>query len=267
MPMLGMVAREAVQSPSVDPIEVERFSRIAGEWWDPSGKFAPLHRLGPARMTFLRDRLAAHFSRTLPAMRPLAGLSILDIGCGGGLVCEPLARLGARVTGIDPAVDNVAAARSHAESVGLEINYRPETAEALVAERAEFDAVLCLEVIEHVVDPSAFIHTAARLVRPGGVMIASTINRTMKAWLLAIVGAEYVLRWLPVGTHRWDRFVTPDELAGFMAGAGLKQIVFEGLVYDPIADRWSLSPDTDVNYFALAARPADPSTSATAASI
>ena len=254
--MRGMADRDATESSSIDPAEVARFARIAGEWWDPSGKFAPLHRLGPARMAFLRDRIAAHFDRRLPAVRPLTGLSILDIGCGGGLVSEPLARLGARVTGIDPAADTIAAARSHADTSGLDIDYRVATAEMLAMEGAVYDAVLCLEVVEHVVDAAAFIKLSACLVRPSGLLIASTINRTMKAWLLAIVGAEYILRWLPAGTHRWDRFVTPDELAGYLADADLNRIAFEGLVYDPLADRWSLSPDTDVNYFAIAARPA-----------
>jgi 2-polyprenyl-6-hydroxyphenyl methylase/3-demethylubiquinone-9 3-methyltransferase len=240
----------------LDPSEVERFRRIAGEWWDPTGKFAPLHRLGPARMAFLRDRLAAHFDRKLPALKPLQGLTILDIGCGGGLVSEPLARLGASVTGIDPGSDNIAAAMAHAEPQGLPISYRAVTAERLRDEGATFDAVLCLEVVEHVPDPAAFVRLAAGLVQPGGLLIASTINRTLKAWLLAIVGAEYVLRWLPAGTHRWDRFVTPDEMAAHMATAGLQRIAFEGLVYDPLGDRWSLSPDTDVNYFAAAVRPA-----------
>ena len=239
---------------NLDPAEVARFARIAGEWWDPAGKFAPLHRLGPARMTFLRDRMAAHFARPLPASKPLAGLEVLDIGCGGGLVAEPLARLGARVTGIDPAADNIAAARAHAAVSGLEIDYRAVTAETVTATGAVFDVVLCLEVVEHVPDPAGFISLAAGLVRPGGLLLASTINRTVKAWLLAIVGAEYVLRWLPAGTHRWERFVTPDELASHMAAAGLDRICFEGLVYDPLADRWSLSPDTDVNYFAVAAK-------------
>lgn len=240
---------------NVDPAELERFGRIAGEWWDPAGKFAPLHRLGPARMRFLRDRLATHFARQLPAPRPLAGLTVLDIGCGGGLVAEPLARLGASVTGIDPAADNIAAARAHAATSGLDIDYRVVTAEDVAAQGAAFDAVLCLEVVEHVPDPAGFIGLAAGLVRPGGLLVASTINRTMKAWLLAIVGAEYVLRWLPAGTHRWDRFVTPDEMARHMAAARLQRIAFEGLVYDPLGDRWSLSPDTDVNYFAAGVKP------------
>lgn len=242
-------------SATLDPSEVERFGRIASEWWDPNGKFAPLHRLGPSRMAFLRDTIAAHFGRSLPAMKPLAGLRLLDIGCGGGLVAEPLARLGASVTAIDPAADNIEAARSHAASQRLEIDYRNIMAETLRDEGATFDAVMCLEVVEHVPDPAAFLALVAGLVRPGGLLIASTINRTAKSYLLAIVGAEYVLRWLPVGTHRWDRFVTPDEMARHLAAAGLQNISFEGLTYNPLADRWSLSPDTDVNYFAAAVRP------------
>ncbi len=245
-------ARDTAPNLNLDPAEIERFGRIAGEWWDPKGKFAPLHRLGPARMAYLRNRLAAHFERRLPAAKPLSGLRVLDIGCGGGLVSEPLARLGASVTGLDPASDNIAAARTHAETSGLDIDYRCATAEEIAANGTTFDAVLCLEVVEHVPDPAAFIGLAASLVRPGGILIASTINRTMKAWLLAIVGAEYVLRWLPAGTHRWERFVTPDEMARHMAAARLFEISFEGLVYDPLSDVWSLSPDTDVNYFASA---------------
>lgn len=242
-------------SPTLDPSEVERFGRIASEWWDPHGKFAPLHRLGPARMAFLRDRIAGHFRRPLPAMKPLSGLRVLDIGCGGGLVAEPLARLGASVTAIDPAADNIAAARTHAAAQRLAIDYRAVTAETLRDEGATFDAVLCLEVVEHVPDPAAFLALVAGLVRPGGLLLTSTINRTAKSYLLAIVGAEYVLRWLPVGTHRWERFVTPDEMARHLAATGLADIAFEGLVYNPLADRWSLSPDTDVNYFAAAVRP------------
>ncbi|MBS0241577.1 MAG: bifunctional 2-polyprenyl-6-hydroxyphenol methylase/3-demethylubiquinol 3-O-methyltransferase UbiG [Proteobacteria bacterium] len=251
-----MTASSDTAAPNLDPSEVARFARIAGEWWDPKGKFAPLHRLGPTRMGYLRDRIAGHFKRSVPAARPLTGLSVLDIGCGGGLVAEPLARLGAHVTGIDPAEDNIAAARAHAVQSGLEIDYRATTIEALAAGGETFDAVLALEVVEHVPSPGDFIASAASLVRPGGLLVASTLNRTMKAFLLAIVGAEYVLRWLPAGTHRWDRFVTPDELAGHMAAAGMRDIQFEGMVYDPFRDRWSLSPDTDVNYFAAAAKAA-----------
>ncbi len=242
---------------TLDPAEVERFGRIADEWWDRAGKFAPLHRLSPARMGYLRDTIARHFGRdVVGALRPLKGLGILDIGCGGGLVAEPLARLGAVVTGIDPAADNIAAAIAHAREQELAIDYRATTAEQLAAEFVKFDVVTCLEVVEHVPDPRAFIGVVASLVRPGGLLVTSTINRTFKAWALAIVGAEYILQWLPAGTHRWDRFVTPDEMADFMVQAGLRNVAFEGLIYDPLGDRWQLAADTDVNYFASAARPA-----------
>ena len=244
------------RSSTLDPAEVARFARIASEWWDPKGKFRPLHRLGPTRLAFIRSRLAAHFGRTDGGLKLLDGITALDIGCGGGLITEPLTRLGCRMTGLDPAPENIAAARAHADEQDLAIDYRAATVEALVAEGALFDAVLCLEVVEHVPDPGAFLALCARLVRPGGLLIASTINRTVKAYVLAIVGAEYVLRWLPVGTHQWERFVTPDEMARYLAAAGLGTASCEGMVYDPLADRWSLSLDTDVNYLAAAAKPA-----------
>jgi 2-polyprenyl-6-hydroxyphenyl methylase / 3-demethylubiquinone-9 3-methyltransferase len=240
---------------TLDPNEIERFNRCAAEWWDSNGKLRTLHLIGPARMTFLRDALVRHFGRPRGQGKPLGGLTILDIGCGGGLVCEPLCRLGARVTGIDPGLDNVEAARRHAAGQGLAIDYRVARVEDLAAEGRSFDAVVCLEVVEHVPDPGAFLKTCAGLVRTGGLMLLSTINRTPKAYLLAIVGAEYVLRWLPVGTHQWERFVTPDELARYLGAAGLGAPVFQGLVYRPLDDSWSLSTDTDVNYFAAAAKP------------
>lgn len=244
------------KSGTVDPAEVERFGRIAGEWWDPQGKFRPLHKLGPARLQFVRDRITGHFRRPQERLRCLDGLTVLDIGCGGGLIAEPVSRLGAQVTGIDPAAENIEAARRHADDQGLAIAYRVATIEALAAEGVAFDAVLCLEVVEHVPDPAAFLKICSRLVRPGGLIIVSTINRTMKAYALAIIGAEYVLRWLPIGTHQWDRFVTPDELARYLVAAGLLAPAIEGMVYDPLADRWSLSADSDVNYLAAAAKPA-----------
>jgi len=241
---------------TLDPAEIERFTRCAAEWWDSNGKFRTLHLIGPARMTFLRDSLMRHFGRPQGQMRPLEGLSILDIGCGGGLVCEPLCRLGARVTGIDPGLDNIEAARRHAAGQGLAVDYRTARVEDLAAEGCVFDAVACLEVVEHVPEPGAFLKTCSGLLRPGGLMLLSTINRTLKAYLLAIVGAEYVLRWLPVGTHQWERFVTPDELARHLAAAGLGAPELRGLVYRPLDDSWTLSSDTDVNYFAAAAKPA-----------
>jgi 2-polyprenyl-6-hydroxyphenyl methylase / 3-demethylubiquinone-9 3-methyltransferase len=241
--------------PTLDPVERDRFAALASEWWDPGGKFRPLHQIGPARLTFLRDELVGHFGKPVGGLRPLQGLRLLDVGCGGGLISEPLARLAATVTGLDPALENIEAARRHASAQGLAIAYRTGRVEDLTAEGLLFDAVICLEVVEHVPDVGTFIATCARLVRPGGLMLLSTINRTLKAYLLAIVGAEYVLRWLPVGTHQWERFVTPDELRRDLGAAGLDAPVFRGLVYSPLADSWSLSADTDVNYLAAAAKP------------
>lgn len=239
---------------NLDPAEVERFRRMASEWWDAKGKFRPLHQLGPARLTFVRDELVRHFGLTAGGMRPLSGLTILDVGCGGGLVSEPLARMGAQVTGIDPGRENVEAARAHAEPQALEIDYRVTTVEDLAASGALFDAVVCLEVVEHVPDVGAFLKTCASLVRPGGAMLLSTINRNLKSYALAIVGAEYVLGWLPRGTHQWERFVTPGELARYVASAGMSAPRFSGLVYDPFRDTWALSSDTDVNYLAAAGK-------------
>lgn len=243
------------QSTNLDPAEVERFQSLAKAWWDPTGKFRPLHQIGPARLTFVRDELARHFGRETGGLRPLKDLSILDVGCGGGLMSEPLARLGARVTGIDPGEKNVAIARGHAEPQGLAIDYRVATVEDLAAADAKYDAVVSLEVVEHVPDVAAFVGSCASLVRPGGLLILSTINRTVKSYALAIVAAEYVLQWLPRGTHQWERFVTPDELARHVAAAGLAAPRFKGFVYSPLRDTWSLSSDTDVNYLAAAAKP------------
>jgi 2-polyprenyl-6-hydroxyphenyl methylase/3-demethylubiquinone-9 3-methyltransferase len=257
-----MPTAEPDATSTLDPAEIERFARLAAEWWDTGGKFRTLHLIGPARMTFLRDQLLQHFRKPpngpKPLTRPLAGLSILDIGCGGGLVCEPLARLGAAVTGIDPALENIEAARRHAEAQGLTVSYRAARVEELAGEGRTFDAVSCLEVVEHVPDVGGFLKSCAGLLRPGGLMLLSTLNRTVKAYLLAIVGAEYVLGWLPVGTHQWERFVTPDELARHLKGAGLCPPIFQGLVYNPLADTWSLSADTDVNYFAAASKVSNP---------
>jgi 2-polyprenyl-6-hydroxyphenyl methylase/3-demethylubiquinone-9 3-methyltransferase len=241
-------------SATLDADEVARFARLAGEWWDANGPFKPLHRINPVRLTYIRDQLCRKFGRDKVAASSLAGLSVLDIGCGGGLVAEPLARLGAKLTGIDPAPENIAAAKAHAEGARLDIAYRATTAKALAAEGGAFDAVLLLEVVEHVPDVPQFLKSVAPLVKPGGVMILSTLNRTLKAYALAIIGAELILRWLPLGTHNWNRFVTPEELRGALRGAGLALSDTTGMAYNPLADEWRLSRDTDVNYFAAAVR-------------
>jgi 2-polyprenyl-6-hydroxyphenyl methylase/3-demethylubiquinone-9 3-methyltransferase len=247
-----MNAAMAPHSSTLDREEVARFARLGGEWWDANGPFKPLHRLNPTRLTYIRDRLCAKFSRDTKVAGSLSGLSVLDIGCGGGLVSEPLARLGANVTGIDPGEEAIAAAKAHAEAGGLDIRYEVATAEQLVARGDSYDAVLLLEVVEHVPDVPAFLKVVAPLVKPDGLAILSTLNRTLKSYALAIVGAEYILRWIPIGTHQWDRFVTPGELRAALRGAGLSLTDTTGLIYDPFADEWRLSSDTDVNYFATA---------------
>jgi 2-polyprenyl-6-hydroxyphenyl methylase / 3-demethylubiquinone-9 3-methyltransferase len=250
--MVGMADNS---NATLDRDEVERFARLAGDWWDAKGPFKPLHRINPVRLTYIRDQLCQKFGRDPKSTASLSGLSILDIGCGGGLVSEPLARLGASVTGIDPASENIEAAKAHAAGARLEIDYRAATAEEVAAEGRTFDAVLLLEVVEHVPDVPAFLKLVAPLVKPGGVMVLSTLNRTLKAYALAIIGAEFILRWLPLGTHNWDRFVRPDELKAALERAGLTLTDTTGMVYNPLADEWSLARDTDVNYFATAIRP------------
>ena len=237
---------------TLDQDEIERFSRIAAEWWDPNGKFRPLHQIGPPRLSFIRDKAVGLFGRDPKALKPLTGLTAVDIGCGGGLVSEPLTRMGAKVTGIDPSERNIAIAKQHAEGQGLTIDYRAVRVEDLVAVGEKFDIVACLEVVEHVPDAAAFVGQCAALVKPGGIAIFSTINRTFKAWALAIVGAEYVLGWLPRGTHQWDRFITPDELSRYAEAAGLSQIQSEGIVFNPFRDTWGRAGDTDVNYMQCA---------------
>jgi 2-polyprenyl-6-hydroxyphenyl methylase / 3-demethylubiquinone-9 3-methyltransferase len=242
---------------SIDPDEVARFSSWAAEWWDPRGKFAPLHRFNPARLAFIREQALARFGRDAKARRPFEGLRLLDIGCGGGLLSEPMARLGFAVTGVDASERNVGTARTHAESVGLAIDYRCTTAEALLAAgEGPFDLVLNMEVIEHVPDPGAYLRDTARLIAPGGLMILATLNRTLKALALAKVGAEYVLRWVPAGTHDWRRFLRPDEVRGFLAGEPYEVSGPFGIVFDPLTGRWSQSADADVNYLMTVAAPA-----------
>ncbi len=243
----------AVSGP-LDSDEVARFAALAAHWWDAEGPLKPLHKIGPARLRFIRNQLCAHFGRDPGAVRPLEGLHILDVGCGGGLVCEPLARLGATVTGIDPAAPSIEAARHHASESGLAIDYRPIDAAALVRTGEAFDAVLCLEVVEHVPDVPALLVDLGALTRPDGVLLLSTINRTVKAFLLAIVGAEYILRWLPRGTHRFDRFLTPEELECMLNAAGFSVRDRAGLSYNPLTDTWSLGEDLEVNYMLAATR-------------
>jgi 2-polyprenyl-6-hydroxyphenyl methylase/3-demethylubiquinone-9 3-methyltransferase len=240
---------------SIDPREVANFAAIAEEWWRPDGKFRPLHRLNPARLGYIRDRLVTHFDLPGDARRPLEGLRLLDIGCGGGLVAEPLARLGAAVTGIDAAERNIQVAAQHAEGGGLAIEYRCAAAEDLVAAGERFDAVLALEVVEHVADVPGFLQACAGLVRPGGLFLASTLNRTVRAFATAIIGAEYVMRWLPPGTHDWRRFLRPHELARAVRASGLSVTDIAGLSYRPLRDEWRISADTGVNYLMAARAP------------
>lgn len=241
---------------SIDEAELAKFEAMAAEWWDPNGKFRPLHRMNPVRLDYVTGQLAMQFDRDLKAARPLAGLRLLDIGCGGGLLAEPLARLGAEVVGADAVARNIEVARLHAAAQGLSIDYRVETAEALAAAGEAFDAVLALEIIEHVAAPPAFMDTCASLARPGGLVIVSTLNRTPQSFAMAIVGAEWVLRWLPRGTHDWRRFIAPDELAAMAAGAGLDPVDRRGMVFNPLTG-WRLSDrDLSCNYIATALRPA-----------
>lgn len=242
-------------SGSVDPAEIAKFAALAERWWDPAGPMRPLHRMNPARLGFLRDRLAGRGGRAADPARPLAGLRLLDLGCGAGLVSEPLARLGARVVGADATAENIAAARAHAAAEGLAIDYRVTTAEDLVAAGESFDAVLALEILEHVADPAAFLADAGRLVAPGGQLILSTLNRTSKSFLMAIVGAEWVLRWLPRGTHDWQRFLKPAEVTALLRAQGFAVGEIAGLVYNPLDGSWRRSArDTDVNYLLAAER-------------
>ena len=241
---------------TVDEREVARFSALADEWWNPRGKMAVLHKFNPVRLAYIRDAACKRFDRNPKQLDCLNGLRILDIGCGGGILCEPLARLGAAMVGADPAERNIAAAKLHAGQSELAIDYRATTAEALADAGERFDIVLAMEVVEHVADVKLFVARCAEMVNPGGLMIAATINRTMKSFALAIVGAEYVLRWLPRGTHQWDKFVTPDELEIAMERAGLRTGDERGVIYNLLADRWELSTDTDVNYMVLAERAA-----------
>ncbi len=244
----------------VDQAEIAKFEAMAGEWWDPGGKFKPLHMMTPCRLGYAVAQIAAQHGRDPKSLAPFEGLRILDIGCGGGLLSEPMARLGAQVVGADAAARNIPVARLHAEQMGLEIDYRVTTSEALAAELANgtgegFDAVLNMEVVEHVPAPQAFLDACAALVRPGGLMVTSTINRNPKSWLVAIVGAEQVMRWLPRGTHDWNKFITPAELEAMLERAGLEPVDAKGFVFNPLAWEWRISErDLSVNYVTTAVK-------------
>ena len=240
---------------TVDEAEIARFAALAGDWWDPRGRFAPLHRMNPVRLRLIRDAICRHFGRQSTADRPLNGLRIVDLGCGGGLICEPMARLGAAVTGIDAGAEAVAAARDHAARSGLDIDYRHSTAEALAAAGERFDIVLNLEVVEHVADAAAFMAAANALVGPGGLHIVTTLNRTIRSMALGIVAAEYLLRWVPPGTHDWHKFPRPSEVAAWLRAGGLAVQRIVGLAYDPLTDSWHESGDPAVNYAVVAGRP------------
>ena len=238
---------------TVDPAEVAKFEAMAAEWWDPAGKFKPLHMMNPVRLDYVCSQIAAEFDRDLSSARPFEGLRLLDIGCGGGLLCEPMARLGADVVGADAAERNIPVARLHAEQSGLEIDYRHTTAEAMAAAGETFDVVLNMEVVEHVADPLAYLTACRQLLKPGGLHLCSTINRNPKSFAMAIVGAEWVMRWLPKGTHEWDKFITPDELYALLERAGMRPVDRKGYVFNPVSWAWRISDrDLSVNYVTAA---------------
>ncbi|PWR02176.1 bifunctional 3-demethylubiquinol 3-O-methyltransferase/2-polyprenyl-6-hydroxyphenol methylase [Meridianimarinicoccus roseus] len=246
----------AAQS-TVDPAEIAKFEAMAADWWDPAGKFRPLHMLNPVRLDYITRQIAAEFDRDLMAERPFSGLRLLDIGCGGGLLCEPMARLGAEVVGADAAARNIPVAKVHADQSGLDIDYRHTTAEDMAAAGEAFDVVLNMEVVEHVADPLAYLTACQTLLVPGGLMVASTLNRNPKSFLMGIVGAEYVMRWLPKGTHEWRKFITPDELFELLKKAGLDPVDRKGFVFNPV--RWTFSisdADLSVNYVTASRKPA-----------
>lgn len=241
---------------TVDPSEVAKFEAMAAEWWDPKGKFKPLHLMNPCRLDYITRQIAGQYGRDLTQPEPFTGLRLLDIGCGGGLLSEPMARLGATVIGADAAAGNIPVAQVHAEKSGLQIDYRNITAEELAADGEQFDVVLNMEVVEHVADPLAYLTACHDLLKPGGLMICSTINRNPKSFAMAIVGAEYVMRWLPKGTHEWHKFITPDELYALISNAGLTPVDRKGFVFNPISWQWSVSDrDLSVNYVTASTRP------------
>lgn len=241
---------------TVDPAEVAKFEAMAAEWWDLEGKFKPLHMMNPVRLGYITDQIAAEFGRDLNDDQPFKGLRILDIGCGGGLLCEPMCRLGAEIVGVDAAERNIPVAQAHARQSGLDIDYRHTSAEAMAAAGEQFDVVLNMEVVEHVADPQAYLTACQQLLKPGGLHICSTINRNPKSFAVAIVGAEWVMRWLPKGTHEWNKFITPDELYALISTAGLTPVDRKGFVFNPMLWSWSISDrDLSVNYVTAATKP------------
>lgn len=238
----------AAEKTTIDQTEVDRFSKMAAEWWNPDGKFRPLHKFNPVRLTFIKSKATEHFDRDPKSQTPLEGLRLLDIGCGGGLLSEPMTRMGASVTGADASEVNIEIAKLHAEQSDLAIDYRAETSESLEAQGEKFDIILNMEVVEHVADVDLFLTSCADMLKPGGLMFMATINRTMKANLLAIIGAEYVLRWLPRGTHQYEKLVRPEEISKPLEISGLSLVDQTGVFYNPLQDRWNLSKDMDVNY-------------------
>jgi len=245
---------DPLNAPSVDPAEIAKFARLAAEWWDPNGKFRPLHQFNPVRLKFIRALAAAHFGRDEKSLKPFAGLSLLDIGCGGGLLSEPMARMGFTVLGADASERNIGIAAAHASGAELPLDYRATTAEALAEDGASFDVILNMEVVEHVAEVTDFLHACGALLKPGGLMVVATINRTLKSLALAKIGVEYVLRWLPAGTHDWNRFIKPAELEILLEGAGLIVTQLQGVAFDPLRWEWRLSADTDVNYTMVAVK-------------
>lgn len=241
---------------TVDHSEIAKFEAMAAEWWDPNGKFKPLHMLNPCRLDYIIDQVSAEFTRDTRAPEAFKGLRILDIGCGGGLLCEPMARLGATVVGADAAERNIPVAQTHAEQSGLDIDYRFTTAEDLAAAGEQFDVVLNMEVVEHVADPLAYLTACQQLLKPGGLMVCSTLNRNPKSYMMAIIGAEHIMRWLPKGTHEWSKFITPDELFDLISKAGLDPVDRKGFVFNPISWKWSISEtDLSVNYVTTSLKP------------
>ncbi|WP_373085863.1 bifunctional 2-polyprenyl-6-hydroxyphenol methylase/3-demethylubiquinol 3-O-methyltransferase UbiG [Sneathiella sp.] len=248
-----------VDTKSVDPEEIAHFTAIADEWWDEGGKFKPLHKFNPIRVGYIRDHVIAHFGigggATAALLKPFKDLRFLDIGCGGGLLCEPMARLGATIVGADAAEKNIQVASVHAEKAGLDIDYRHMTAEDMARDGEKFDVILNMEVIEHVADVDGFVAACAALLKPGGIMFIATLNRTPKSFAFAIVGAEYILRWLPRGTHRWKKFLKPSEVVKCIRREGLVVDEIAGATYNPFEDRWHLSKDLSVNYMLSATKP------------